>query len=531
MASEAMEALVEYRFELPAVDNSQQTACEQVKNGNQDKRNIEAHEFQDGLRVGVDSASKSSSAILLAVEELKVLAEHVLETLLAKLVAKVLSNRVGSIAKSKVRDEKTSGEDNKHAGIKVSAVSHSIASQSKDLHDMSKQNSLSRECCDSSQTTGKNEEVLDLDELCISAVCSDQRLMRALFDDGALRHDNNVISLTDGSELVSDDNGGTAFGCLVECFLDDALRVGIKSTRSFIEKKNLGLRYDAAGDSDTKFLDEIVGKGHLGSLLDTFHLLLGGDVFPLGSDQTMLDVVENRPLEENGLLLDKTDISAQPVKVKLINRTAIKLYGTRLGVIPTLDKADNSTLSGSRLTYQSGDLSCWNIQREVLQDGNTRSGGQLGQLNGCNHNRQKDSEDDTRVGNFSSRQHTDTLPESKTETEVNNRVIGREHKTKENRDLFPNCMGLLEVLIELVNESGPHLKRVDCSDAGKDALSNFHCGNHGHDNDSCWCNAQADESEFPLNDEGNNEGSEEGCNTLEEKTQLFGNTSLDQATV
>jgi hypothetical protein len=62
-------------------------------------------------------------------------------------------------------------------------------------------------------------------------------------------------------------------------------------------------------------------------------------------------------------------------------------------------------------------------------------------------------------------------------------------------------------------------------------VNSLHGGNDSHDNDGGRGNAQADESELPLHNKGDDEGSEEGGNALEEKTKLLGDTGLDQATI
>lgn len=49
-------------------------------------------------------------------------------------------------------------------------------------------------------------------------------------------------------------------------------------------------------------------------------------------------------------LLDKANIPAQPTQIELVDRPTVKLDGSRRGIVPPLDKANDGTLSGTAWT-------------------------------------------------------------------------------------------------------------------------------------------------------------------------------------
>ena len=55
-------------------------------------------------------------------------------------------------------------------------------------------------------------------------------------------------------------------------------------------------------------------------------------------------------------LLDKANIPAQPTQVELVDRPSVKLDGSRRGIVPPLDKANNGTLSGTAWTLATCQL-------------------------------------------------------------------------------------------------------------------------------------------------------------------------------
>ena len=76
--------------EVPAVGDTEDTACEEVEKRNQHEADIDAHEFKDGLWMSIHPAGERAGAVLLPVEELQVLSESVIKDLAAVLVRECL---------------------------------------------------------------------------------------------------------------------------------------------------------------------------------------------------------------------------------------------------------------------------------------------------------------------------------------------------------------------------------------------------------------------------------------------------------
>jgi hypothetical protein len=82
---------------LPSIHYAQDRAGCDVKHGNEDEANIEAHEFEDSLWVGIDATGQSANVVLRAVEIFEVLTEDVAEDLLAEFVCQSLIGGVSII--------------------------------------------------------------------------------------------------------------------------------------------------------------------------------------------------------------------------------------------------------------------------------------------------------------------------------------------------------------------------------------------------------------------------------------------------
>lgn len=50
---------------------------------------------------------------------------------------------------------------------------------------------------------------------------------------------------------MGDGNGGASFGGLIKCGLHNLFRVGVQCRGCLVEKKNLGITKESAGNSDT----------------------------------------------------------------------------------------------------------------------------------------------------------------------------------------------------------------------------------------------------------------------------------------
>lgn len=52
-------------------------------------------------------------------------------------------------------------------------------------------------------------------------------------------------------------------------------------------------------------------------------------------------------------MLNKTDISSEPVQIQLVDWTTVQFDGSGGGIVPSFEKADDSALAGAGLTLNS----------------------------------------------------------------------------------------------------------------------------------------------------------------------------------
>ena len=74
--------------------------------------------------------------------------------------------------------------------------------------------------------------------------------MGALLDDTAFFHHDNEVGITDGGELVGDNEGGSTLHQLVDAALDQPLGLWIDVGRRFIEDEDFGVAQQGARKRD-----------------------------------------------------------------------------------------------------------------------------------------------------------------------------------------------------------------------------------------------------------------------------------------
>jgi hypothetical protein len=78
--------------------------------------------------------------------------------------------------------------------------------------------------------------------------------MGSLLDNATLGHHNNVVGGLDGTETVSNYNGGATLGSYIQSSLNNAFTLGVKSRGSFVEEQYLRVTDDSSGNSNTLLL-------------------------------------------------------------------------------------------------------------------------------------------------------------------------------------------------------------------------------------------------------------------------------------
>ena len=165
-----------------------------------------------------------------------------------------------------------------------------------------------------------------------------------------------------------------------ERLLDAALGVGIERGRGFVEDQDRSVLEEGAGDRDALTLaagkapapladlseeafglglDEFQGSGHAGGLAD-----LG----VAGGRTTQADVLEDRLVEEDGLLRDQGDIGAQVGLADAAEIVSVDKDRPLLRIEEARDQVDEGALAGAARTDERDGLSGGDLQGHVGQD-------------------------------------------------------------------------------------------------------------------------------------------------------------------
>jgi hypothetical protein len=91
---------------------------------------------------------------------------------------------------------------------------------------------------------------------------------------------------------------------------------------------------------DTGFLDQ----------LESFGI---GSILPSRSNQTMLDIASDRSSKQSRLLRDETDLLSKPLDVESLDVVTVKVDGTLDRIVESFRQCDNGTLSTSASTDKS----------------------------------------------------------------------------------------------------------------------------------------------------------------------------------
>src|SRR6266849_7032551 len=91
---------------------------------------------------------------------------------------------------------------------------------------------------------------LQVMQLCIAAARTDQRVVRAVFDDAPTLDGDNAIGAANGRKSVGDDEHGSALADPPHVVLDDALALVIECARRLIEDQNSRIHDQRTSDGN-----------------------------------------------------------------------------------------------------------------------------------------------------------------------------------------------------------------------------------------------------------------------------------------
>src|SRR5262245_30808489 len=85
---------------------------------------------------------------------------------------------------------------------------------------------------------------------CVAAACSDQHLVRAVFDQAAALEGNDPIRRSYCGKSMSDDQNRASFGDILHAVLNDALTLIVEGARCLIKDQNTRVADECAGYSN-----------------------------------------------------------------------------------------------------------------------------------------------------------------------------------------------------------------------------------------------------------------------------------------
>ncbi len=156
--------------------------------------------------------------------------------------------------------------------------------------------------------------------------------------------------------------------------------MAVERTRGFVQEKDRRLLKDGAGDCNAllltarqlqpaladhrpvalgKLADEVIDLRQSRRLVD---LLLGGIRTPV------LDVVEDRIVEEHGILRHHADRRTQALLGHIANVLAVDGHATGGDIVEAEQDAPYGRLPRPRRANNGHHLASWHLERDVLQD-------------------------------------------------------------------------------------------------------------------------------------------------------------------
>ena len=180
----------------------------------------------------------------------------------------------------------------------------------------------------------------------------------ALGDPAAVEHDD-LVGIDDGRQAMGDHQGGAAAAHLFQRALDLLLGAGVERAGRLVEQQDLRVLQDGARDRHPLLLaarqlqaafadrrlvaqrqrhDEIVDARQPGGLLD----FLAG-----ASGPAVADVVEDRVVEQHGVLRHHADRRAQAVLRDVADVLAVDPYAAARHVVEAEQDARHRRLAGA----------------------------------------------------------------------------------------------------------------------------------------------------------------------------------------
>ena len=205
--------------------------------------------------------------------------------------------------------------------------------------------------------------------------------MRALFDDVAVIHDEDVLRMADGGEPMGDDKARPPLHQPLHRRLDILLGARIDVARRLVENEHGRVGEHGAGDRDELLLplgdvDGVIREhgivprgqffdegGDLCLAADALHLL------PRSVLAAVAHVFEHAAREQPGILQHHRKGTAQRGARHFGNVLPVDEDAPRLRIVKAHQKVDERRLARARVPHDRDELAALRMQREVVEDG------------------------------------------------------------------------------------------------------------------------------------------------------------------
>lgn len=222
---------------------------------------------------------------------------------------------------------------------------------------------------------------LSLDKLFVGTFESNELVVGSTLNDLTLVQDDDLIGILDGTQAMSDNDDGLLAHSnqLVEGRLHLMLTLRVQGTGGFVQEENLRLADQSTSDGYTLLLparkldtsssdkslitireklgvsDEIVDRGLLAGIVKHIQEVDLSLTFSVSIFNTVEDVVSDGIVEENGLLLDNSDLTVVPSTVEKSDITAIEGHLSGKREVELLQHGDATRLSTSTSSDEGND--------------------------------------------------------------------------------------------------------------------------------------------------------------------------------
>src|SRR5262245_42724983 len=208
----------------------------------------------------------------------------------------------------------------------------------------------------------------------------DQRLVRPIFDDLPMVHDNDAIDAMNGGEAMGNDNRRPPFRQIIQCFpdLDFGFRINIGCGP--VEHDNRRVLKNYTGDRYTLPLPDRESHASLtdpgiisfrqshDEVMCACHLRRRLNLLTPGQEVTVHDIFSHRTIKHEPLLLNQPELAPDKGQGQIADIVPIDGHSSLGHIIKPHEQFERRALSRSARTDQCNALSRLDGYRDIVQD-------------------------------------------------------------------------------------------------------------------------------------------------------------------